>query len=257
MKYFSWYPLILLAFASLSRCNPSSRQAEGYITDPHGAVVRMDTTTKCIYLVFTAHDFAEGFPNVREVLVTHDIQASFFFTGDFYRNIQYKGLIDTLLLEGHYLGAHSDKHLLYCDWGKRDSLLVTKDEFTADVLNNYQEMQRFGISKEDAMYYMPPYEWYNLQISEWTRDLGLILFNFSGGTSSNQDWTYPELGTAYISSDSIYHRILRYESKYGMNGFILLTHIGTDPRRTDKFYYRFNELIEFLLTEGYSFCRLE
>ena len=67
--------------------------------------------------------------------------------------------------EGHYLGAHSDKHLLYCTWEKRDSLLVTRETFERDVMNNYAEMERFGIMKDEALYFMPPYEWYNQQIA--------------------------------------------------------------------------------------------
>jgi peptidoglycan/xylan/chitin deacetylase (PgdA/CDA1 family) len=103
---------------------------------------------------------------------------------------------------------------------------------------------------------MPPYEWYNLEISNWTNHLGLTLFNFSGGTSSNQDWTYPELGKAYISSDTIFNRIIKYEEDHGMNGFIFLSHIGTDPRRTDKFYNKLDQLIEYLKDRGYSFNRI-
>jgi peptidoglycan/xylan/chitin deacetylase (PgdA/CDA1 family) len=227
------------------------------VVDMHGAIVRMDTTQSVIYLVFTAHEFAEGYPIVHETLSRHGIKASFFFTGDFYRTPVFKGLIDTLKMEGHYLGAHSDKHLLYCTWEDRDSLLITKNEFVKDVEDNYYEMARFGIETTDALYFMPPYEWYNIQISKWTDEMRLKLFNFTGGTSSNQDWTYPDLGKSYFSSDSIFNRIIRYEEKYGMKGFILLSHIGTDPRRTDKFYYKLNDLIEILLDKGYTFNRIE
>jgi peptidoglycan/xylan/chitin deacetylase (PgdA/CDA1 family) len=146
---------------------------------------------------------------------------------------------------------------LYCTWEKRDSLLVSHEVFNKDVLDNYAEMEKFGITKDDAPYYMPPYEWYNLEISDWTSQIGLTLFNFSGGTSSNQDWTYPELGSTYISSDTIFNRVIRYEEAHGMNGFIFLSHIGTDPRRTDKFYNKLDELIGYLKEKGYSFSRID
>ncbi len=227
------------------------------IIDKHGAIVRMDTTKKTIYLVFTAHEFADGFSVVHETLSKYDIKASFFFTGDFYRADEFRELIQSLITDGHYLGAHSDKHLLYCTWENRDSLLVSREVFNKDVLDNYTEMEEFGIKKEDALYYMPPYEWYNLEISKWTSKLGLTLFNFTGGTSSNQDWTYPELGNAYISSDTILNRVIRYEKDHGMNGFIFLSHIGTDPRRTDKFYHKLDTLIGYLKEKGYSFSKLE
>jgi peptidoglycan/xylan/chitin deacetylase (PgdA/CDA1 family) len=119
-------------------------------------------------------------------------------------------------------------------------------------------MKRFGIAKSAAPYFMPPYEWYNDSISGWAKDLGLVLINYTSGTYSNADWTHPELGKQYISSDTIYTRILRYESQspHGLNGFLLLTHIGTDPRRTDKFYNRLDGFITELKRRGYRFAQL-
>ena len=213
---------------------------------------------KELHLVFTGHEFADGGEVIRGVLHKHSIKASFFFTGDFYRNKEFAGLITALKNDGHYLGAHSDKHLLYCTWDKRDSLLVSRDSFLTDLRSNYQEMARFGIRQEDAWYFLPPYEWYNDSIGAWTKSLGLTLVNFTPGTYSNADWTHPELGSQYLNADTIYARILRYESRdpNGLNGFLFLTHIGTDPRRKDKFYYRLDDLITALERKGYRFTLL-
>jgi peptidoglycan/xylan/chitin deacetylase (PgdA/CDA1 family) len=220
-----------------------------------GGIVRTDTSQKNIHLVLTSHEFVDGFEIISDVLKKQEIKASFFFTGDFYRQPEFSPIIKSLKNDGHYLGAHSDKHLLYCAWEKRDSTLVTKDEFINDVLNNYAEMENFGITKENAPYYLPPYEWYNSEISGWTEELGLKLVNFTPGTSSNQDWTIPSLGEKYLSSDTIYNRIMAYEKKdpVGLNGFILLIHFGTHPERTDKFYFRLDELVTSLKQKGYSF----
>jgi peptidoglycan/xylan/chitin deacetylase (PgdA/CDA1 family) len=157
--------------------------------------------------------------------------------------------------DGHYLGAHSDKHLLYASWDHRDSLLISKHDFVEDLQNNYKEMARFGIYASDASYFLPPYEWYNETISKWTRELGLTLINFTPGTGSNADYTTPDMGNRYVSSDTIYQRILNYErdSKNGLNGFILLFHIGTHPNRTDKFYFKLEDLIIELYRRGYRF----
>ncbi|MCK4343914.1 MAG: hypothetical protein KAX05_01410 [Bacteroidales bacterium] len=83
--------------------------------------------------------------------------------------------------------------------------------------------------------------------------MGITIINFTPGTLSNQDWIYPEPGKPYYSSDTIYNSILDYEKKFVLNGFILLMHIGTDPRRTDKYYYRLDGLLETLERKGYSF----
>jgi len=41
--------------------------------------------------------------------------------------------------EAVILGPHSDQHLLYCDWDKRDSLLVTREDFRIDLQLNMAE----------------------------------------------------------------------------------------------------------------------
>ena len=221
-----------------------------------GAMTRTDTTRKYISLVFTAHEFAEGYETVKQALDKHVIKASFFFTGDFYREPENAALIHELAKEGHYLGAHSDKHLLYASWENRDSLLVTKSEFTNDLMANYKEMEKFGIPKDSALLFLPPYEWYNDSINEWCREMGIILVNFTPGTIANHDWTYPDPEGNYYSSDSILSNILNYESEKRMNGFILLLHIGTDPKRSDKFYFKLDSLLQELLNRGYNFHRL-
>ncbi|HLF33617.1 MAG TPA: polysaccharide deacetylase family protein [Cyclobacteriaceae bacterium] len=259
-KYFHYIfsgTILLIIVCGMVSCNRQDSRFRNWKADDFGAYIRTDTVAKEINLVFTGHEFADGAYFIKDILSKHGIKASFFLTGDFYRNPEFKTIIGTLAADGHYLGAHSDRHLLYCSWEKRDSLLVTRDEFMNDIRDNYAELKKFGIEMKDAMFFMPPYEWYNRAIAGWTREAGLTLVNFSPGTSSNQDWTYPGLGSSYISSDTIYNRILAYEKKNGLNGFILLTHIGTDPARKDKFYYRLDELIGELTSRGYSFRRID
>jgi peptidoglycan/xylan/chitin deacetylase (PgdA/CDA1 family) len=149
--------------------------------------------------------------------------------------------------------------LLYCDWANRDSLLVTRQEFDSDLKNSYRELAKFGVKKETAHYFLPPYEWYNDSIVEWTAQQGLQLVNYSPGTRSTADYTYPEMDNRYVASKDIYNSIIDYErmSLTGLNGFILLVHIGTDPRRTDKFYMLLPQLITELKQKGYRFVRID
>lgn len=258
MKIFILLSAVFAATISVPvACSGQEPMTSGNIVMSHGGIIRMDTTHRIVYLVFTGHEFSDGGEIIHATLKRHRITASFFFTGDFYRNSKNRTLITALKEYGHYLGAHSDKHLLYCAWENRDSLLVDKPTFTRDILDNYTAMRAFGISKEDAKYFMPPYEWYNRTIAVWTDELGLQIVNFSPGTSSNADYTIPRMSN-YVSSDSIYTRILRYESTHPLrlNGFLLLSHIGTDPERTDKFYLKLDALIGELKLRGYTFGRL-
>ncbi len=228
------------------------------IKDEHGAIIRGDTSRKILSLVFTGDEFAEGGELIRKTLRQHQVPASFFLTGNFYRNPAFHSLIMALKEDGHYLGAHSDQHLLYADWEKRDSTLVTQEQFVLDLQYNYERMETFGIQKKEAVYFLPPYEWYNADIVRWTEEAGLQLVNFTPGTRSTADYTYPEMGKRYVSSEEIYQSVINGEANdpHGLNGFILLLHIGTDPRRKDKFYHRLDRLLHALKGKGYQFVSI-
>lgn len=135
---------------------------------------------------------------------------------------------------------------------------MTKEQFSDDLRHNYREMGRFGITEKMAPYFLPPYEWYNDTISKWTQRSGFQLINFTPGTISHADYTTPD-DRNYRDSETIYRSILQYEQERpaGLNGFILLLHIGTDPRRNDKFYYRLPELLKYLTAKGYHFQRVD
>ena len=223
-----------------------------------GAIIRGDKTAKQLALVFTGDEFADGAETIVRVLKQRGVKASFFFTGRFYRNADFKLSIQRLKRDGHYLGAHSDEHLLYCDWKKRDELLISRAEFEEDLNKNYLAMKAFGISKNNARFFLPPFEWYNRSISIWTEQMGLQLINYTPGTRSNADYTTPEM-TNYVSSEAIMKRIKEYEAldPAGLNGFILLLHIGVAPERTDKFYDRLDDLIVWLRRKEYRVVRID
>ncbi len=246
---------ILLLLPFLPATSQTGRSSHQLL---HGAVVRGDTSKAELGLVFTGDEYADGGVHIASVLADQGIKASFFLTGKFYKNPEFEPIIHALLKGGHYLGAHSDQHLLYCDWIKRDSLLLTQKQFSDDLKDNYKAMFNFGLKEVDAPFFLPPYEWYNDSISSWTQAMGLQLINHTHGTLSHADYTVP--GTrAYRSSEEIFQSILDYEASAsnGLNGFILLSHIGTATERTDKFYFYLEKLLEELKSRGYQFKRID
>ncbi len=246
----SFFILLFLVLESNAQQYDLSRA----LKEPEGAYYRADTSARVIYLNFTAHEFMEGLPFVARVLDSMKVPASFFLTGDFVR--KEPGWVKRLYQAGHYVGAHSDRHLLYCDWTKRDSLLVSLPVIRKDLEDNIEELVRLGLDPKEIHFFMPPYEWYNRAVFDLVTDMGYVMVNFSPGTSSNADYTTPDMKN-YLSSDSIMQRILRYEKTRGMGGFHLLIHVGTDPARTDKFYHRLPELIAYFRSRGYRFAQFQ
>lgn len=159
-----------------------------------------------------------------------------------------------MIKDGHYVGPHSDQHLLYAPWENRDSLLIDKEEFIADLENNIRKLLVLGM--KDINMFIPPYEWYNKKIVEWSNELGYELYNFTPGLRTPADYTFPEMGSKYMDSDKILTQLYSFEHKNTLNGAIVLIHIGTDERRKDKFYLRLEEIIKELRNKKYKFVSL-
>jgi endoglucanase len=229
----------------------------GRVIDDAGAIIRMNHNEKSVYLIFSADSFGEGATRILDILKLKKIKGSFFLTGNYLREPVNARIIKRLIDEKQFIGPHSDRHLLYVPWEKRDSLLVTKDLFVSDLLANYKELNKRGVEIAGEKYFLAPYEWYNTAISAWTSDLGAHLINLTPGTATNADYTTP-LMSNYQSSELLLKKLKDFESSQenGLNGAFILVHLGTDPARTDKLYDRLDELVDYLISKGYTFKRL-
>jgi peptidoglycan/xylan/chitin deacetylase (PgdA/CDA1 family) len=223
-----------------------------------GAIVRGPVDRRQVALVFTGHEHAEGATTILDVLSRRKMRASFFLTGAFLRDPAKGALVRRMVGDGHYVGAHSDAHLLYAPWTGPKVTRVSRDEFVTDLERNYEELRRFGVTRGGAHYFLPPYEWYTSEIAAWTRSMGLTLVNYTTGTRSNADYT-GEGTPQFVPSEAIFQSILAREREdpHGLNGYLLLLHAGAGPGRTDKFHERFDELAARLIDRGYTFVGVD
>jgi peptidoglycan/xylan/chitin deacetylase (PgdA/CDA1 family) len=223
-----------------------------------GAIIRGPTSVRRLAFAFTGHSYAEGGEIILNELARHQAKGSFFFTGEFLTNASFRAIVQRVVAEGHYLGPHSDRHLLYCPWEGPKRTLVAHAAFQADLDSNLKKIEGFGVKRPDIRYFIPPYEHYNQQIVDWSKAMGLALVNFTPGTRSNADYT-GEADSNFVSSQAIFDSIVRQEEKNpnGLNGFILLLHIGSGPGRADKFPARFGALLDHLAGKGYGLVRMD
>jgi endoglucanase len=222
------------------------------VKDNHGSIIKRNTQSKNVYLMFSADEHGDGTEYILNVLEEKNIKGSFFLTGNFLRDSRFKKDVKRMILQKHYVGPHSDKHLLYCAWENRDSLLVSKNSFEKDLKNNYIQLKKAGVQPESALFFLPPYEWYNSTITDWARNKGVQVVNFTPGIGTNADYTTPSMSN-YKSSQQLMDRLMQYEAEKGLNGTLILIHLGTHPERTDKFYHKLPEIIDMLTEKGYEF----
>jgi endoglucanase len=252
LQSFSLLACLSLSAQSLINQEPKNKNKYSY---DNGGIIQGDSQRKMAW-VFTGDEYFEGIERIADILSEKDVKGSFFLTGRLFRNPLARGAILRLKADGHYLGPHSDQHLLYNDWTRRDSVLVTRDSMQRDLRANYAAMETLGIRMKSRLF-IPPYEWWDETIAGWCREMGVQIINFTPGTGTNADYTHPEMGASYRSSDTLVQRLLRFEDRRGLGGAMVLVHIGTDPRRTDKFYELLPLLIDTLRKRGYRFVRVD
>lgn len=224
-----------------------------------GGIIRGPTEQRRLALVFTAHEYAEGADTILKELARHHAYGSFFLTGAFLTNRQFAPLVRRMTDEGHYLGPHSDAHLLYCDWNTPRRTLVTREQFESDLGANAAKLpKRFSEGSSMRRFFLPAFENYNSEIADWAAAEDFVLIDFTPGTRSNADYT-GEADSNFVPSQTILDSILKREREdpHGLNGFILLFHLGSGPGRTDKFDRKFGTLLDVLSERGYRFVRID
>lgn len=223
--------------------------------DRYGCVVRVKPEQKDIYFVFTADSMFQGADKILKTLKKNKIKGSFFFTGNALRMEEHKQAIERIIKEGHYVGGHSDKHLLYAEWDNRDSLIISADSIAADIVANAAELAKFGVTKEQSVWFLPPYEYYNEHTVRITEKLGYKVINYTPGTATPADYTTPSMAS-YQSSQQLIDKLYAYENAKGLNGAVILIHPGISDERIDRLYDRLGEIITYLSKKGYSFKAL-
>lgn len=254
---------LIVAIACLAACEaiaqPAAPGAAGSsLTVVDGGIRRGPVDRKRMALVFTGHEFAEGAEVILDALAARRAPASFFLTGAFLRNAALQPFVRRMVAEGHYVGPHSDAHLLYAPWEGPKRTLVSRDAFRDDLRRNIDAVTAFGVPRAAVSIFLPSYEWYTADIAAWTREMGMTLVCHTQGTRSTVDYT--EEGTPqFVSSEAIFESILRREREdpHGLNGFLLLLHVGAGPGRADTFHRRFAALLDELSSRGYTFVRLD
>lgn len=249
---FSVLALAAVGITATPRGNVSKRVDERF--DRSGCTVGAPTDRRAIHLIFTADSMFEGGPFALDCLEERAIKASFFFTGNFLRDRSNDSIVNRVIESGHYVGPHGDRHILLADWDENRTPLVTPDSALRDMDDNYTELKRFGIEKGRARTIVPPYEWYNRVHIEAYRSAGLSPVSPSPGIETFRDYTTPDMSD-YRDSEYLWTQLLAREKSHGLDGAIMILHLGTQDVRTDKFYHRLPALIDTLTSLGYTFER--
>lgn len=247
---------LVYLFSNYEKKEYDQKKLYDKIVEKDGFMIRGDTTKKNIALVFTAHNKNDGFEFIKSALDSSNIKASFFFTGDFYRNKNNKSIVELLIRNGHCLGLLSDKYTEFVANDATKTTLISFTDFKNDIKANYLAMEKFGLTREKSKYLFAPYYRYNAKIAHFTRQLGLEPVCNTPGTYIECDNTL-QFENNYYSNERILNQLNEFEKNNTLNGTILSINMGTDAKRTEKFYKELNILIGSYMTQKYTFVTID
>lgn len=221
---------------------------------PYPGLCRGIREEKNVALVFTGDEFSEGCATIRDTLRERKVKAAFYFTGRFLDDKENLAMAVELYKDGHLVGPHSNRHLYYCRPDKKRTTLVSRSLFQRDLRANIRKLEKAGIPDE-FRYWLAPFEHYNEDIYRWSREMHYELYSPTPGLKTWSDWM-PDTHKDFMSAEALFRQLVEYEEKDGLNGHIILVHVGAEER-SDRLFDQLDRIIGHLGKRGYAFSRVD
>ena len=227
------------------------------------ALTRGPTYRKEVALTFDGGSLNNITSEILDILNEHDIQCTFFLTGEFIR--KFPKTIKRIVKDGHEVGNHTWSHPKLTSF-EENGTHKTLPHITADKLHEELEktasLFKMVTGKEIARLWRAPYGYYNNEILRWASEAGYKHVGWTLGrgweeSMDTMDWVADKNSEAYHSASEISEKILSYakNGKHGANGVIILMHLGSD-RKDDFPHLKLPDIIQGLQKQGYGLVKV-
>jgi len=211
-----------------------------------------------VALTFDADSERNGAEAILEALRARGLRATMFLSAGYIR--KHPDLVRRIVADGHEVANHMKTHPRLTSFARdrRQATLphVTR-EFVQAELGAAEESFREVTGRSLAPLWRAPYGEHNAEIRAWAAEAGYRHVGWTRDPGSRQDldtrdWVADPASRIYRSSREIRDRILRFGAAggHGLNGGIVLMHLGTQRRR-DPAHARLAEILDALAARGY------
>ncbi len=215
-------------------------------------VTAVNTDEKLIALTFDGGSLDKGTARILDMLRQLDVRCTMFLTGRFIR--RYEPLIRQMIEDNHEIANHSwsHPHLNHLEIdGSYASLPYVSRPFVYEQLLKADSLFREISGYPMAPYWRAPYGEVNNDILLWAAEAGYKHIGWSARCDS-WDWVADSSSRFYRSSEAILEHFLDLETEDGLQGKIILMHLGSE-REKDFPYLILPDLIQTLRQRGYRF----
>ena len=213
------------------------------------------TSKKILALTFDGGSSNRITHHILDTLQSRNVKCTMFLTGNFIR--LYPEETKRIVADGHEVGNHSYSHphltLLEIDRSSDSRNYVNRDYIKTQLLKT-DSMFYQTTKQKMAPLWRAPFGEQNRDIITWAAEAGYKHINWSA-KSDSWDWVADTSSALYRTADEIYVHFMRLEEKSGLNGRILLMHLGSE-RQEDFPYASLGRIIDELKSRGYEFLKI-
>ncbi len=223
-----------------------------YLMQP---VYRVKIKDKKVAFTFDGGSSNKGTQNILDILYQKEIKCTMFLTGRFIEN--FPDLVNQILDSGHEIGNHSLTHPHFTNIevnGKNTTRTKVNYTFFSNQIRKTDSIYYALKQQKLEPYWRAPFGEINREILMWAAELGYRHIGWSYKCDS-WDWVADTSSNLYRSSDQIKQHFLTLEEQKGLNGKIVLMHLGSE--RKESFPYEsLASLIDELKNRGYTFLKI-
>jgi peptidoglycan/xylan/chitin deacetylase (PgdA/CDA1 family) len=213
------------------------------------------TPEKVLALTFDGGSSNRITHQILDTLLSRNVKSTMFLTGDFIR--LYPEETRRIVADGHEVGNHSLSHphltRLEID-GSSTSRDYVNREFIINQLLKTDSLFYQTTQEKMAPVWRAPFGEQNRDILTWAAEAGFKHINWSA-KSDSWDWVADTSSALYRSATEIYEHFMQLEVNSGLNGRILLMHLGSE-RQKDFPYTSLGRIIDELKSRGYKFLTI-
>lgn len=236
-----------------------------YHYEPGKLPISFDNGTsvkKLIALTFDGGGHKNAAKAILDTLRSRDVPATMFLTGRFIR--KNSELVRDILADGHEIGNHLATHPHLTSWGETRTQ-TTLPEISVEMIGRELIITNKCYKKvtgaDMAPFWRAPYGEKNREICQWAQQFGYLHIGWKQARYWRQnfdtnDWVPdPETPGYYTPEETlIKFNALADLQPHGMNGAIILMHLGTVRKeKKEQIHLILGTLIDQLHEKGYEF----
>ncbi|MBI5233157.1 MAG: polysaccharide deacetylase family protein [Deltaproteobacteria bacterium] len=241
--------------------NPSGKAGLDIPRHIAANISRGNTRTMKLSLTFDGGYSGKETTGILDILKEKGIRTTVFLTGAFM--VENPDIVRRIVSDGHEVGNHTMTHPHLTNYSKTavhttlegvDRALLTKE------LGETKEVFKAITGKDMARLWRAPYGEINKEIISWALDEGFTHVGWTVDYKAKKsldtlDWVADQASPLYLSAEGIREKIIDFEHESGLNGGIVLMHLGTN-RNSERVSDILAGLVDELSLRGYSFAKV-